>query len=74
MYFGFCPILFKRHFLVHDWQDREEKEKKKQENWRLRVCNKIAMEPNFPSSELVQIYLGDNHSYFSGMSPHLHFK
>ncbi|KAG7026031.1 Flap endonuclease GEN-like 1 [Cucurbita argyrosperma subsp. argyrosperma] len=45
--------------------DREEKEKKKQENWRLRVCNKIAMEPNFPSSELLQMYLCDNHSYFS---------
>ncbi|XP_022964472.1 flap endonuclease GEN-like 1 isoform X1 [Cucurbita moschata] len=45
--------------------DREEKEKKKQENWRLRVCNKIAMEPNFPSSELIQMYLCDNHSYFS---------
>ncbi|XP_022964473.1 flap endonuclease GEN-like 1 isoform X2 [Cucurbita moschata] len=46
-------------------KDREEKEKKKQENWRLRVCNKIAMEPNFPSSELIQMYLCDNHSYFS---------
>ncbi|TYK24473.1 flap endonuclease GEN-like 1 [Cucumis melo var. makuwa] len=45
--------------------DREEKEKKKQENWRLRVCNKIAMEPNFPSSELIQMYQCDNHSYFS---------
>lgn len=45
--------------------DREEKEKKKQENWRLRVCNRIAMEPNFPSSELIQMYQCDNHSYFS---------
>ncbi|KAE8646689.1 flap endonuclease GEN-like 1 isoform X3 [Cucumis sativus] len=45
--------------------DREEKEKKKQENWRLRVRNKIAMEPNFPSSELIQMYQCDNHSYFS---------
>ncbi|XP_038876412.1 flap endonuclease GEN-like 1 isoform X2 [Benincasa hispida] len=45
--------------------DREEKEKKKQENWRLKVCKKIAMEPNFPSSELIQMYQCDNHSYFS---------
>ncbi|XP_022156154.1 flap endonuclease GEN-like 1 isoform X2 [Momordica charantia] len=45
--------------------DREEKEKKKQENWRLRVCNKIAVEPKFPSSELIKMYLCDNHSHFS---------
>lgn len=66
--FGFSQYCLISYFSILDWQDREEKEKKKQENWRLRVCNKIAMEPKFPSSELIKMYLCDNHSHFSGMS------
>lgn len=32
------------------------------------------MEPNFPSSELIQMYQCDNHSYFSGMSGYFAFQ
>ncbi|KAB1214455.1 Flap endonuclease GEN-like 1 [Morella rubra] len=45
---------------------RKEKEQKKQENWRTKVCSKIAMESNFPNAEIIEMYLCDNHSCFSG--------
>ncbi|XP_004306852.1 PREDICTED: flap endonuclease GEN-like 1 [Fragaria vesca subsp. vesca] len=45
--------------------DRKDKEQKKQENWRLKVLNKIAQEPNFPNEEIIEIYLCNNHGYFS---------
>ncbi|KAM5555081.1 flap endonuclease GEN-like 1 [Rosa sericea] len=45
--------------------DRKEKEQKKQENWRLKVLNKIALEQNFPNEEIIEMYLCNNHGYFS---------
>ncbi|KAL6124297.1 hypothetical protein ACLB2K_076811 [Fragaria x ananassa] len=45
--------------------DRKDKEQKKQENWRLKVLNKIAQEPNFPIEEIIEMYLCNNHGYFS---------
>lgn len=45
--------------------DYKEKEQKKQENWRLKVLNKIALELNFPNEEIIEMYLCNNHGYFS---------
>lgn len=53
--------------MVFEWQDRKEKAQKKQENWRLRVCKKIAMEQNFPNNEIIELYLSNNHGHFTGM-------
>ena len=53
--------------MVSKWQDRREKEQKKQENWRIKVCNKIAMESNFPNDEIIKMYLCSNHGDFTGM-------
>ncbi|XAR54098.1 Spleen exonuclease [Bertholletia excelsa] len=51
--------------------DRREKEHKKNENWQIKVCQKIAMEQNFPNVEIVDMYLGDNHYDFSDDGPQL---
>ena len=53
--------------MVFEWQDRKEKAQKKQENWQLRVCKKIAMEQNFPNNEIIELYLSNNHGHFTGM-------
>nr|POF08927.1 flap endonuclease gen-like 1 [Quercus suber] len=45
--------------------DRREKEQKKQENWRIKVCNKIAMESNFPNDEIIKMYLCSNNGDFT---------
>ncbi|KAF5946346.1 hypothetical protein HYC85_016574 [Camellia sinensis] len=45
--------------------DRRDKEQKKNENWQIKVCQRIAMEPNFPNVEIVEMYLSNNHCYFS---------
>ncbi|CAN6711177.1 unnamed protein product [Malus baccata var. baccata] len=34
-------------------------------NWRLKVLSKIALEPNFPNDEIVEMYLRNNHGYFN---------
>ncbi|KAK9273913.1 hypothetical protein L1049_018725 [Liquidambar formosana] len=44
---------------------RKEKERKKNQNWQLRVCRKIAMEQNFPNDEIIQMYMSSNHGYFT---------
>uniref|UniRef100_A0A2N9JAR5 XPG-I domain-containing protein n=1 Tax=Fagus sylvatica TaxID=28930 RepID=A0A2N9JAR5_FAGSY len=44
---------------------RREKEQKKKENWRIKVCNKIAMESNFPNNEIIKMYLCDTNGYFT---------
>ncbi|OVA16161.1 XPG/Rad2 endonuclease [Macleaya cordata] len=41
--------------------DRKSKEQKKQKNWLINVCSKIAMEQNFPNDEIVDMYLRHNH-------------
>ncbi len=52
--------------MVFKWQVRREKEQKKKENWRIKVCNKIAMESNFPNNEIIKMYLCDTNGYFTG--------
>jgi len=47
------------HLWPFDPQEREEREYKKNENWHLRVCNKIATECNFPMNEIIEIYMGN---------------
>lgn len=56
-----------RDLMVLEWQGRKEKARKKQENWRLKVCRKIAMEHNFPNNEIIELYLSNNHGHFTGM-------
>ncbi|CAL5340136.1 unnamed protein product [Camellia sinensis] len=51
--------------------DRRDKEQKKNENWQIKVCQRIAMEPNFPNVEIVEMYLSNNHCYFSDDGPNL---
>ncbi|ONI22838.1 hypothetical protein PRUPE_2G154000 [Prunus persica] len=45
--------------------DRKEKEQKKQDNWRLKVLSKIALEPNFPNDAIIEMYLCNSHGYFT---------
>ncbi|XP_024031840.1 flap endonuclease GEN-like 1 [Morus notabilis] len=45
---------------------RKEKERKKQDHWFDRVSSKIALEPNFPNREIIEMYLCDNHGSFTG--------
>ncbi|KAD4178074.1 hypothetical protein R6Q59_021610 [Mikania micrantha] len=42
-------------------QDKKAKEQKKNKAWKMRVCQKIATEPNFPNNEIIQIYLNNHH-------------
>ncbi|CAL5397929.1 unnamed protein product [Camellia sinensis] len=51
--------------------DRRDKEQKKNENWQIKVCQRIAMEPNFPNVEIVEMYLSNNHCHFSDDGPNL---
>lgn len=46
--------------MVYKWQERKQKEQKKNEIWQLKVCDKISMELNFPNEEIIGIYLGNN--------------
>jgi hypothetical protein len=52
--------------MVYGWQLQREKEQKKQENWRTKIYNKIALESNFPNEEIIKMYLCNNHGYFTG--------
>ncbi|KAI8021608.1 Flap endonuclease GEN-like 1 [Camellia lanceoleosa] len=58
------PMGFKCNCISCDL-DRRDKEQKKNENWQIKVCQRIAMEPNFPNVEIVEMYLSNNHGYFS---------
>lgn len=46
-------------------KDRKEKEQQKHENWHIKVCNKISMEPNFPNDDIIQMYLCNKHGNFT---------
>lgn len=67
------PIGFKCDCLSCD-QDKKEREQKKNEAWKMRVCNKIATEPNFPNNEIIQMYLSNNHSNFTDAEPFISWK
>lgn len=43
------------------------KELKKHESWQMKVCSKIALVPNFPNHEIMEMYLSNNHGYFDGI-------
>ncbi|GJU33408.1 flap endonuclease GEN-like 1 protein isoform X1 [Tanacetum coccineum] len=58
------PVGFKCDCLSCD-QGKKEKELKKNEAWQMRVCKKIAMEPNFPNDAIIQMYLSNNNSNFT---------
>ncbi|CAK9145773.1 unnamed protein product [Ilex paraguariensis] len=45
--------------------DRKEKERRKNENWQMKVCNKIAMEQNFPNDKIIEIYMSKKQGDFS---------
>ncbi|XP_027352671.1 flap endonuclease GEN-like 1 [Abrus precatorius] len=45
--------------------NRSHKEQKRQENWHAKICQKIAEEPNFPSDEIIDVYLCNDNGYFS---------
>ncbi|CAH2039356.1 unnamed protein product [Thlaspi arvense] len=40
-------------------KDRDLKERKKTENWWIKVCDKIALVPGFPNREVIELYLSD---------------
>lgn len=44
---------------------QKDKEQKKHENWQIRVCQKIALEQNFPNDEIIALYMNNNHDYFT---------
>ncbi|CAK7347995.1 unnamed protein product [Dovyalis caffra] len=46
-------------------EDRKEKEQRKHENWHIKVCNKISMEPNFPNDDIIRMYLCNNNGNFT---------
>lgn len=64
------PMGFKCNCTLCD-SDRRDKEQKKNENWQIKVCQRIAMEPNFPNVEIVEMYLSNNHCFFSDDGPNL---
>ncbi|KAL8119120.1 flap endonuclease GEN-like 1 [Apium graveolens] len=40
--------------------DRQQKQQKKNENWEIKVCEKISRERNFPNENIIGIYLPRN--------------
>ncbi|GAV92000.1 XPG_N domain-containing protein/XPG_I domain-containing protein [Cephalotus follicularis] len=46
-------------------QDRKYKEQRRNEIWQIKVCAKIAIEPNFPNEEIMEMYLCQNHGNFN---------
>ncbi|KAL4560969.1 hypothetical protein LXL04_033127 [Taraxacum kok-saghyz] len=67
------PIGFKCNCMSCD-QDKKEKEQKKNEAWKMRVCSKISTEPNFPNKEIIEMYLSNNHSNFTDAQPFISWK
>nr|GEV62864.1 flap endonuclease GEN-like 1 [Tanacetum cinerariifolium] len=67
------PLGFKCDCLSCD-QDKKEKELKKNEAWQMRVCKKIATEPNFPNDAIIQMYLSNNNSNFTDGKPFMSWK
>lgn len=53
------PVTFKCNCSSCD-MDRKHKEQKKNENWQLKVCEKISMARNFPNDDIIGIYLINN--------------
>ncbi|KDP28697.1 hypothetical protein JCGZ_14468 [Jatropha curcas] len=50
-------------------KDRKAKEQQKHENWQIKVCDKISMEPNFPNDDIIEMYLCSNHGKFTDHGP-----
>ncbi|KAJ8748906.1 hypothetical protein K2173_013340 [Erythroxylum novogranatense] len=50
-----------------DWcaKDRKVKEHRKYEKWKMKVCQKIAVEPNFPNEEIIEMYMCTCHGNFT---------
>ncbi|XP_019161085.1 PREDICTED: flap endonuclease GEN-like 1 isoform X2 [Ipomoea nil] len=46
--------------------DRKEKEQRKNENWHIKVCRKIALEQDFPHDLIVKIYLHNDNRVDDG--------
>lgn len=57
------PVGFKCSCSSCD-MERKQKEQKKNENWQIKVCEKISMEQNFPNDEIIGIYLSNNQGNF----------
>ncbi|XP_059634089.1 flap endonuclease GEN-like 1 [Cornus florida] len=51
--------------------DRKQKEQKKNENWQIKVCKKIAMEQKFPNDEIITMYLSSNQGNSTDDAPHV---
>ncbi|KAH7849918.1 hypothetical protein Vadar_024932 [Vaccinium darrowii] len=64
------PVGFKCDCTPCD-MERRDKEQKKKENWETKVCQKIAMEQNFPNVEIIEMYLSNNHCDFPDDGPNL---
>ncbi|XP_071716611.1 flap endonuclease GEN-like 1 [Rutidosis leptorrhynchoides] len=67
------PIGFKCDCSSCD-QNKKQKEDKKIKDWTMRVCNKIASEPNFPNNAIIQMYMCNNHTIFTDAEPYISWK
>ncbi|KAF3632057.1 Flap endonuclease GEN-like 1 [Capsicum annuum] len=56
------PLGFKCNCSPCDMNNKE-KEQKRNENWKLKVCRKIASEQNFPNNEITEMYLNKQQQY-----------
>ncbi|MCD7461158.1 hypothetical protein HAX54_045410 [Datura stramonium] len=56
------PLGFKCNCLPCDL-DNKEKEQKRNDNWKLKICRMIASEKNFPNNEITEMYLNRQQQY-----------
>ncbi|CAE5956246.1 unnamed protein product [Arabidopsis arenosa] len=49
-------------------KDRELKEQKKTDDWWIKVCDKIALAPEFPNRKIIELYLSDGLTTEDGSS------
>ncbi|KAK8504120.1 hypothetical protein V6N13_132060 [Hibiscus sabdariffa] len=48
---------------------RKDKDKKKDGNWWIKVCNMISKETNFPNDEIIEMYMCSNNGVFTEEGP-----
>ncbi|XVE73935.1 hypothetical protein DITRI_Ditri11bG0158700 [Diplodiscus trichospermus] len=48
---------------------RKENDKKKHENWWIKVCNMITTVPDFPNDEIIEMYMCNSHGMFTEDGP-----
>ncbi|URD98941.1 XPGN [Musa troglodytarum] len=46
-------------------EERKFKEHQRYENWQIKMCKIISAEPKFPNNEIIELFLANNHGYYS---------